>query len=67
MSSRAAAIKRASSNSESPCKMWSLESGGTRDMVFDVKDRPVKGKFFGERLAIGRIQETKKPGTDFDR
>jgi len=36
-------------------------------MVFDVKDRPVKGKFFGERLAIGRIQETKKPGTDFDR
>jgi hypothetical protein len=32
-----------------------------------VNFRPVRGRFLGERLAIGRIHDVKNSGTDFDR
>ena len=66
-SSRAAAIKSASSKSESPLRICSLESGAARDVISDVNFLPSRVAFFGERLAIGRIQEVKNAGTDFAR
>jgi len=47
--------------------MWSLESGGESDIVFDVKAPLVRGRVLRERLAIGRMHEVKKAGTDFVR
>jgi hypothetical protein len=67
ISRRAAAINKASSNSESPERSWSLESGADSDRVFDVKLLLVSGKFLEQRFAIGRIHEVKNSATDFVR
>ena len=56
-------MRSARSRSESPCKMWSFESGGER-VEWAGKEAEVSGSERGVRLAMGRIQVLKKAGTD---
>lgn len=64
MSRRAAAIRSASSNSESPWRIGSLESGADRELVNGL---PVRGRFPGNRFAIGIMHDVKNAGIDFER
>lgn len=67
MSRRAAAISNASSNSESPRRTSSFESGADNDKQVDVKCLPVSRKFLADKLAIGRMHDVMNSGTDLFR
>lgn len=56
-------MRRARSSSARDWRRWSFESGGER--VGKVKKEvPVRGMEFGVRLAMGRMQDVRKAGTD---
>lgn len=56
-------MRRARSRSESPCRMWSFESGGER-VEWAGNEADVSGRERGVRLAMGSMQVLKKAGTD---
>ncbi len=64
MSRRAAAIRSASSNSESPRRIGSFESGADKEFVNSF---PLRGRLPGVRFAIGNMHEVKNAGIDFER
>lgn len=62
-SRRAAHMRSVRSRSESPCRMWSFESGGER-VEWTGNEAEVSGSERGVRLAMGRMQVLKKAGMD---
>ena len=64
MSRRAAAISNASSNSESPCRSSSFESGADNGKESNVRLLPVSGKVLADKFAIARMHDVKNSGTD---